>query len=134
MERIKLIASGDHTLERAQELDLYSVEYIVKLEYGNGVPACAASAFREFLSRESCVIRKKSQRGYTELDIIPMIKKWTLEEQANTLVFWARIADQNPGWSFSLVIDMLVAETPELRPDSVHCDRLEVYRELGKIF
>jgi pimeloyl-ACP methyl ester carboxylesterase len=70
------------------------------------------------------VIRKKSKkakRGYTELDIIPMVKEWTLEEGENQMVFRARIAAQNPGLNPSLILDTFAAEHPE------HIDRLILY-------
>lgn len=111
--------------------------WTVTMEYDNGVPPCAAPALRELLGRESCVIRKKSKKskkGYTELDIIPMVKEWTLEEQPNALVFRARIAAQNPGLNPALLLDTLAAETPEARPDFVRYHRDEVYGELGEVF
>jgi hypothetical protein len=107
------------------------------MEYDNGVPECAAPALKELLSRESCVIKKKSKKskkGYTELDIIPMIKEWTVEEQENALVFKARISAFNPGLNPSLIIDTLAAEVPEAKPDFVRYHRNEVFGECGEIF
>ncbi len=109
----------------------------VTLEYDNGVPEGAAAAFRAFLGQESCVIRKKSKkakRGYTELDLIPMVKEWTLEEGANTLVFRARIAAQNPGLNPSLILDTFGEAKPEFRPDFARFHRREVYGEFGEVF
>lgn len=111
--------------------------WTVTMEYDNGVPECAAPALKELLSRESCVIKKKSKKskkGYTELDIIPMIKEWTVEEQENALVFKARISAFNPGLNPSLIIDTLAAEVPEAKPDFVRYHRNEVFGECGEIF
>lgn len=109
----------------------------VTMEYDHGVPEGAAEAFRAFLGQESCVIRKpskKAKRGYTELDIIPMVKEWTLEEAADRLVFHARIAAQNPGLNPSLILDTFAGAHPELAPDFSRFHRREVYGELGEIF
>lgn len=113
------------------------LDWTVTMEYDDGVPAAAPAALRELLGRESCVIQKKSKkakRGYTELDIIPMVKSWSLEEQPDTLIFSARLAAQNPGLNPALIIDTLAAQTPEARPDFVRCHRNEVYGEDGAVF
>jgi radical SAM-linked protein len=109
----------------------------VTLEYDNGVPQGAAEALRELLSRESHIIRKpskKAKRGYTELDLIPMVKEWSLEEAANRLLFRARIAAQNPGLNPSLILDAFAAEHPDFRPDFARFHRREVYGELVEVF
>ncbi len=111
--------------------------WTVTMEYDNGVPEGAAEGFRALLSRESCVIRKKSKkakRGYTELDIIPMVKEWTLEEGEHTLVFRARIAALNPGLNPSLILDTFAKDHPEWTPDFVRCHRNEVYGEMAEVF
>lgn len=111
--------------------------WTVKMEYDDGVPEGTAEALRELLSRESHIIRKKSKkakRGYTELDIIPMIKEWTLEEEPKALVLRARIAAQNPGLNPSLILDTFGAEHPELRPDFTRFHRNEVYGDMVEIF
>lgn len=111
--------------------------WTVKLEYDNGVPAGAADAFRELLSRESCVIRKKSKKskkGYTELDIIPMIHEWTLEEQENLLTFKAKISAMNPGLNPSLILDTFAEQNPAFKPDFARFHRNEVYGLTGDVF
>lgn len=109
----------------------------VTLEYDNGVPEGAAGAFRSFLGQESCVIRKpskKAKRGYTELDLIPMVKEWTLEEGPGALVFRARIAAQNPGLNPSLIVDTFAGVHPEFAPDFTRFHRREVYGEMAEVF
>lgn len=111
--------------------------WTVTMEYDDGVPAGAADAFRELLERESCVIRKKSKKskkGYTELDIIPMVKEWQLEERPDALVLRARIAAQNPSLNPALILDTFAGEHPELAWEFARFHRDEVYGELGEIF
>lgn len=111
--------------------------WVVTMEYDNGVPEGTAEAFRNFLGQESCVIRKKSKkakRGYTELDIIPMVKEWTLEEGEKTLVFRARVAAQNPGLNPSLILDAFANDFPDFVPDFTRFHRREVFGELGEVF
>lgn len=116
---------------------IVDLDWTVTMEYDNGVPAGAAEAFRALLGQESCVIRKKSKkakRGYTELDIIPMVKEWTLKEEENRLIFRARIAAQNPGLNPSLILDTFAAANPELAPDFARYHRNEVYGVMGEVF
>lgn len=55
---------------------LAQIDWTVTMEYDNGVPEGAVQEIAALLGRESLVIQKKSKKakkGYTELDLIPMI-------------------------------------------------------------
>lgn len=109
----------------------------VTMEYDNGIPEGAVEGFKTILAQESCVIRKKSKKskkGYTELDIIPMIKEWSIEEQENKLLFRARIAAQNPGLNPALILDTFGEAHPEWKCDFARFHRNEVYGDLVEIF
>lgn len=122
------------------KIPLKKIQYLdwtVVLEYDNGIPEGAEDAFHDLLDRESYIIQKKSKKskkGYTELDIIPMIKSWTLEKGEGTLTWNAVILAQNPGLNPSIVVDTLSALHPEAAPDFVRYHRNEVYGETGEIF
>ncbi len=122
------------------QIPLKKIQYLdwtVVLEYDNGVPAEAGEGLGDLLSRESFLIQKKSKkakRGYTELDIIPMIQSWTVEQGEGALTWNAVIKAQNPGLNPSLVVDALVKLHPEAAPDFVRYRRNEVYGETGEIF
>lgn len=113
------------------------LDWTVVLEYDNGVPENAEAAFHDLLDRESFVIRKKSKKskkGYTELDIIPMVRSWSVERGEGTLTLRAVILAQNPGLNPSLLIDNVAALHPECAPDFVRYHRNEVLGETGEIF
>lgn len=122
------------------KIPLKKIQYLdwtVVLEYDSGVPEGAEDAFRGLLNQESCVIQKKSKKskkGYTELDIIPMIRSWTLEAGEGTLTWNVVILAQNPGLNPSIVIDTLSRLSPEAVPDFVRYHRNEVYGETGEVF
>lgn len=114
-----------------------SVDWIVTMEYDAGVPACAAPALRALLEQEHCVVRKKSKkakRGFTELDILPMVHAWALEEQPDALILRARLAAQNPGLNPALLLDALAEREPAAKPDFIRCHRSEVYGQDGRAF
>lgn len=113
------------------------LDWTVTLEYDNGVPEGVEDAFHDLLDRESYVIRKpskKSKKGYTELDIIPMIRSWSVERGEGTVVWKAVIMAQNPGLNPSIVMDTLSTLHPEATPDFVRYHRNEVLGETGEIF
>lgn len=116
---------------------IVDLDWSVTMEYDNGVPEGAVEGFRSFLMQESCVIRKKSKKskkGYTELDIIPMIKAFSLEEQENKVIFNARIAAQNPGLNPALILDTFGEANPQWKCDFARFHRCEVLGEDGVLF
>ena len=113
------------------------LDWTVTLEYDNGVPQGVAEAFHDLLDREHYVIQKKSKkakRGYTEVDIIPMVQTWSLEAEAGKVVLRAQLLAQNPGLNPSILLDTVTTAHTEIRPDFVRYHRNEVYGETGAVF
>ena len=116
---------------------LVSVDWTVILEYDDGLPDGAGAALRALLSRDGLVVKKKSKKaktGFTEVDIIPMVKNWTVMEGERTLVLNCVLAAQNPGLNPELVVAAFRREHPEFGPDHARCHRNEVLDEAGEVF
>ena len=117
--------------------DLTSLNYIMNFEYPGGRPQEAEPAMIELLNKESLVIRKKSnksKKGYTEVDLIPLIRGWNLECQSDTMTLDAVLSAQNPCLNPELLRAAFCEFYPELAPDFVTFHRREVLDTEGKPF
>lgn len=117
--------------------ELSRLNYIINMEYGEGRPIEVESALREFLTRESHVIRKKSKKakcGYSEIDLIPLIHSFSLECQRDTITLDAILAAQNPGLNPELIRLAFCEAYPEYTPDFVTFHRREVLDSAMTIF
>ena len=117
--------------------DLASLNYIMNFEYPGGRPQEAEPAMIELLSKERLVVRKKSnksKKGYTEVDLIPLIRGWNLECQSDTMTLDAVLSAQNPGLNPELLRAAFCEFYPELAPDFVTFHRREVLDTDGKPF
>ena len=117
--------------------ELAFVNYIMNLEYPEGRPQEAEPAMRELLSRDSLVVQKKSsksRKGYTELDLIPLIRSYNLECQSDTMTLDAVVSAQNPGVNPELIRAAFCAAYPQYEPDFVTFHRREVLDGEGRPF
>jgi len=116
---------------------LTHLNYIITFDYETGVPTGAETALKELLSRESVVVRKKSKKsktGFTEVDLIPLIKSWTVEGRRDTLVADVVLAAQNPGLNPELIRAAFCQEYPQFEPGFVSFYRREALDCEGKVF
>ena len=117
--------------------ELASIDYIMNFEYSEGRPQEAEPAMQALLTQESLVVQKKSnksKKGYTEVDLIPLIRGWNLECQSDTMTLDAVLSAQNPGLNPELLRAAFCRAYPEYAPDFVTFHRREVLDEEGKIF
>ena len=114
------------------------LDWEILLEYDHGVPDGVESAFGEMLGQEHLVVRKKSKKakcGYTEVDLIPLVRSWSLmQEGEQALRLNCRLAAQNPGLNPQLLFEAFSAHAPTLAPDFVRFCRTEAWREDGMRF
>lgn len=140
--RLNAVLPEGITVERCYEggrkaKELALVEYQLTLEYDNGIPANAADAWQEMLSRESLQITKKSKKaksGETVVDIIPLVKLFNITEENGLLVVSTVISAQNPGLNPQLLITAFSNEYPELVPDFVRYHRRAVLDSARNLF
>ena len=117
--------------------ELAFVNYIMNLEYPEGRPQEAEPAMRELLARESLVVQKKSNKaraGFTQVDLIPLIRSYSLECQSDTMTMDAVVSAQNPGLNPELIRSAFCAAYPQFEPDFVTFHRREVLDSEGKPF
>lgn len=117
--------------------ELAYLNYIMNFEYSEGRPQASEPAMGELLRRESLVVRKKSNKaklGYTEVDLIPLIRNWNLECQSDTLTLDVVVRAQNPGLNPELLRAAFCECYPQLAPDFVTFHRREVLDEEGRPF
>ena len=98
----------------------------------------AEEAFRELVSRESFVIQKKSKKskkGFTELDLIPLIE--AVEEthaQGDTLQMILLLQAQNPGLNPSILLQGFREEYPQFQIVYSTCHRIEILDEQKQVY
>jgi hypothetical protein len=117
--------------------ELAFVNYIMNFEYPEGRPQAAESAMRELLNREELVVRKKSNKsklGYTQVDLIPLIRSWNLECQSDTMTLDTVLSAQNPGLNPELIRAAFCENNPQFAPDFVTFHRRDVLDAEGKSF
>ncbi len=140
--RLNAVLPEGITVERCYEggrkaKELALVEYQLTMEYDNGIPAEAAVAWQEMLSRESLQVSKKSKKsktGETIVEIIPLVKSFCITEEDGNLVLNAVISAQNPGLNPQLFMTALSKEYPQMMPDFVHYHRCAVLDSARNLF
>ena len=134
----KALPEGIEVLKCYEEVQpvkaLTYVDYGITLEYDRPVVGEAATLLADLLSRESLVVQKKSKKaksGFTEVDLIPLIRSHELTSSKNSISLRMVVRAQNPGLNPSLLLDCLPAE---LRPDNSAFCRLAILDANGTVF
>ena len=105
------------------------LEWECRMTFDNGIPAGASQEFLTLYDTDTLVIQKpskKAKRGYTELDLIPLIHSLELRREGNDLVLRAILAAQNPGLNPELLISTAKENCPLFQPDFTEIARIEV--------
>lgn len=117
--------------------ELTWVDYQLIMEYDNGVPSGCAEAWQDLLGWEKLEVAKKSKKsktGETIVDIIPLVKSFSVTEEEGAVVLDAVISAQNPGLNPQLLMSALEREYPDLVPDFVRFHRVAVLDKEGQPF
>lgn len=117
--------------------ELTYLNYIMNFDYPEGRPQACEPAMEALLGRESLVVRKKSNKsklGYTEVDLIPLIRSWRLECQSDTMTVDLVLSAQNPGLNPELIRAAFCEAYPDLAPDFVTFHRREALDGDGNVF
>ena len=89
------------------------------------------------LERDSLVMTKRSKKaksGFTEVDLIPLIARASVEERRDTIALDLVLRAQNPGLNPELIRAAFCQAYPDLTPDFVTFHRREVLDGEGKAF
>jgi len=117
-----------------KQKELTHLQARLALEYDKGVPEGAQTAIAALFQRESLMVEKKSKKGVTSVDILPMVQKLEVSSQPDGLVLNAVICAQNPSLNPSLLAEAIAVYLPEFTPDFVKISRLEVLDGEGEAF
>ena len=101
------------------------------------MPEGAKEQFLALYQTDSLVIQKpskKSKKGYTELDLIPLIHSMELTKWEGGLMLHAVLAAQNPGLNPDIVVSTAKERCPLFQPDFAEYRRCEVLNGNFKVF
>ena len=113
------------------------LDWQCRLCFDSGVPEGAKEQFLALYQTDSLVIQKpskKSKKGYTELDLIPLIHSMELTEWEGGLMLHAVLAAQNPGLNPDIVVSTAKERCPLFRPDFAEYRRCEVLNGNFEVF
>ena len=128
--RVHKCYESDRKIKHLTHLDV-----AIFLEYDAGIPAGAAEAIEELLSRESLIVTKRGKNGPTEQDIIPMMSGLQMVRDNDWMLrINVRICAQNPSLNPQQIITAIENELSEYKPDFAFYHRLETIADDGTIF
>lgn len=114
------------------------VRYDITLEFDGALAQEAADAFRELVSRESFIVKKRSKKaktGFTEVDVIPLIRAVeAVEPQGDVLRLTLVLGAQNPGLNPDVLLQGFKGEFPQLPILYSACHRREILDENGQVY
>ncbi len=104
-------------------------EYEISLEYDRGVSEDLKKALKELFTREEIVVVKKSKRGETETNIVPMIKKAEIIPYLDKVVIRCILAAGNTSLNPEYIVKAIEKYIPERKPDFAEFTRKNVLTE-----
>ena len=112
------------------------LDTVVTLEYDAGVPENGVQKLQELFSREEVLVEKKTKAGdIVDQNIVEMIKSMEVEQaDEHTILLKARICCQNPTLNPAQLHGAIQRHMPEMKPDFVKSERMELYDQEGNIF
>ena len=112
------------------------LDTVVTLEYDAGIPENGVQKLQELFSQEEVLVEKKTKAGdIVDQNIVEMIKSMEVEQaDENTILLKARICCQNPTLNPAQLHGAILRHMPEMKPDFVKSERMELYDQEGNIF
>ena len=106
----------------------------MKLEYDEEIED-NVTKIQELFGQQILTVIKRTKNGPVEQNIIPMIKKLTVEYcNRHTVTINALISCQNPSLNPMQLVGAIEQYLPDLTPNYVSCSRLELYDQNEQIF
>jgi len=106
----------------------------VTMEYDRSLSENATDLVRGLFARDEVLVEKKSKNGISDQNIIPMIQELTVTGGEGEIRLNALVCCQNPSLNPMQLSAAVVRYLPELTPDHVRFERLEIYDSEKKIF
>ena len=117
---------------KAKELAL--VNYEITLIYDKGTPDGAAETVDKLLKGEKLEVTKKSKRGEGVIDVLPLVKQYSITEREGELRLNVTLEAQNPGLNPQLLVAALAGAQACLAPDFARYHRAGVLDREGQPF
>jgi len=115
--------------------NLSLLQSCLTLEYDRGVPENAREAIAALFARESLPVEKKNKNGVSEQDLIPMIRQLSVAQVSpQELRLEILGCCQNPTLNPMQLGAAIGKYLPELKPDFVRCQRMELYDIKKEVF
>lgn len=115
--------------------NLVLLESELTLEYDAGVPDNARERIAALFAGAEVVVEKKGKNGVTEQNILPMIRRLSVQQTGEgELALRVLASCQNPALNPMQLSAAIRKYLPELTPDFVRCRRVEVYDTNETIF
>lgn len=115
--------------------NLALLESVLTLEYDAGVPEGAQARISDLFAREAVVVEKKGKKGAVEQNLIPMLRRITVEQVSpGELALHVLASCQNPTLNPMQLSAAISRYLPELAPDFVRCRRVEIYDTNETVF
>lgn len=128
--RILKVYSGGRKLR-----DLSLLQSALTFEYDHGIPDGAENTIKGLFERASVVVPKRTKNGMQEQDLIPMIRRISVErisdrEQAVHLLACCQNPTLNP-MQLAAAVNLYA---PEAAPDFARCCRMEIFDAQETVF
>ena len=104
------------------------------LYYDSGILADNASEISSLFLREQVIVEKKSKRGMSQTDILPLINAISFAPGDGVIELRARISAQEPSLNPALLIAAIEKYLPKCSPDFYQLRRLDIYDKDFNIF
>lgn len=115
--------------------ELALLESVVILEYDKGVTEETLGKIRALFAQPELLVEKKGKNGVKTQDLIPMIRRLTAERAGEGEITLHVLAScQDPALNPMQLAAAVTKYLPELTPDFVRCQRLEVFDTKESIF
>lgn len=132
IDGVKILSVYDNA---AKLKNLAFLDCCISLEYDHGVPEDAINKISALFKQESLIVEKKGKNGVTEQNISPLIRSVIVQQtNLNELVLNANICCQNPSLNPMQLATAIGKYLPQLTPDFVRIQRVEIYDINNKVF
>lgn len=115
--------------------ELTHLQACLHLQYDQGIPADAEQGIAALFAQECLTMEKHSRKGITEVNILPMLCKFSsCRVDDKTLKWDVMVCAQNPSLNPQLLVSALEIYAPQWKPDGVTCKRMEIFDAEGNVF
>lgn len=108
---------------------------LVTLEYDQGIPENAKDAIASLFAQDEVIVEKKNRNGTSQQNLIPMIRRLTIRQISEQELQLEMLGCcQNPTLNPMQLAAAIRLYLPELSPDFVRCQRIEVFDTNETVF